>query len=128
MSGLLSVVPDAWVIGWPIALFVLAIVNSIVTGVLVNRSKRIDTLEERVTDSANATIDTRFQSMDRQLGEVQERLIRGEESFKTLRETDTQLRVQFVERLSDLKSYVAENCASKEDVEELKRMLMQVPR
>lgn len=121
---LLGVVPDAWVIGLPIALLIIQVVLVIVQSVIVWKVGEIRDLKRELTTATEKAITERFSGVMQDIAEINQRLLRGETSFNELREADARLKVEVVERLADLKSTVMERCAGKDDVNELKQMLM----
>lgn len=120
----LAAVPDAWLIGLPIALMVIQVVVLVVQGVVVSKIGEIGKLKENLTAATKELIDARFEGVTHQISEIHERLLRGESSFNELRAADHAIRVLVIERLAEIKSDLTERCASKDDVNEIKQILM----
>lgn len=131
---LLAAVPDAWIIGFPIVMILAQFVQVSLLLYVNSKTQRITTLEADVKKAAGEAIDNRLIALraeqlapisvlNNNMAAVHMRLADGETAFRKLREKDSMLEVQFIERLSQLKQLISETCATKDDLREMEDRL-----
>jgi hypothetical protein len=98
--------------------------------VVSQRAKKVDTLEASLNDSADEKIEAKFmlsesrlllpiEQLKAQVTEINRRLERGDGHFDDLGEREQKMQVTVLSRISELKDWMHENCASKDDLSKL---------
>lgn len=94
------------------------------------KDRKFETLEEKNEQKTKELVATQFElhaaklaasmaELTTRLDGVQQRLERGDESFNHLGERDQKAEVRFVMQMGELKQWVTQNCATREDVKEM---------
>ena len=127
-------VSDAWAVGFPIAVLAIQILHGVLTAVLVTKARRIDTLEADLKEALAAAMQEKLATLraeqqapisvlNSSMSHVYLRLNDGETAFRKLREKDTELELKFIQKISELRQFISDTCATKDDLKELEQTL-----
>lgn len=130
--------PGDWV---TIVLFVLTLGGNAVTGYVASKVRLIDSLSSRVEQReaalaskaeqlVEAKVNARFGQLNQsiefvgqELARINERLDRGDGKFGRLSERDGQIQVEVAVQLGEVKTWMAQTFATKDDVRELRQQM-----
>jgi hypothetical protein len=113
------------------------VVVALVLAWIGRKIQRIEKLEEALTAKAEEMIAARFDALadkcamkhatvNGELARIDRRLENGDAAFGELNHGATEFRVKLVQAVSDLRDFVHESCARREDVEGLKKSIAEL--
>jgi hypothetical protein len=118
-------VSDGVMLAMWVSNLVVSIVLSIVMAVIAQKLRRIDSLESKLDAKTEQIVDQRFahhaKICDMRHGLVDGRLKDGDEAFDELSAEGKDLAMKMATQIAGLKTWIAENCASRAEQKEIAR-------
>jgi len=129
---------------WPVAVldglgitlsiiqFALSIGMAIALAWVASKTRKIETLEEKLEETTSRLVDTKLVAamaelritiagLAEQVKHIAGRLERGDDKFEQLGDGRQTLELRLLSKIGDLKDFVRENCASKGDFDSLSK-------
>lgn len=109
----------------PLTLSVISLVSNVILTIglfIVSRHvKRVDGLEEKLTDQNQRYIDDKFNELKRGQDLIADRLNKGDREFREQHDRDHELEMKFVQRIEALHRTIIEHFATKQEVKDLRQ-------
>ena len=131
-SGLLGVVPDAWVIGFQILNLLGTIILALVVLLLGAKQRRLEGLEAGLSSRTDQLIDAKFSALagklqgsidtlSNSIQTISQRLCGSDEEIRDMLDGSHSLELRVAQQIGSLKDFIRENAASKDDLEKLEK-------
>jgi len=137
LATIFAAVPDAWVIGFQIFTVIVQGTMAFAVAAIGQRQRKTEGLETRLMQQTDKLIDMRFSAIHAEtvnsmklltltLEQLQKRLDGGDEELESLLLGKHAIELKIERMFAELKDYVRENSASKDDVHELTKQVEQM--